>query len=214
MSPSYTKGNHRPWRLKKKRKKKIMKANKKSNKCVRGLTITRLVDSVVHDTNMELHTLVSPRLHFEISHQSANQRPHWTQHVEALFLKFIPSPSSKTTFCFCQGSVRDHPYWIGGTDIYNITLRARFKRNSGKEKIQRLTITKRRYFPGCNKLAVPIQFSNSLRDAIVLVFGDKFLLRNAFRGLGFPRNTCLLLRIFFLVWFRSKFRMCKSVIFY
>ena len=76
MSPSYTKGNHRPWRLKKKRKKKIMKANKKSNKCVRGLTITRLVDSVVHDTNMELHTLVSPRLHFEISHQSANQRPH------------------------------------------------------------------------------------------------------------------------------------------
>ena len=55
--------------------------------------------------------IVSPHLHVEISHQSAYQRPYSTQHVEPLFWKFIPSLSSKTTFCFCQGSVLGHSYW-------------------------------------------------------------------------------------------------------
>ena len=148
---------------------------------------------------MEFHTLVSPYLHVEISHQSANKRPHWTQHVEAQFLKFIPSPSRKITFCLCQGSVLGHPCWknlyIQHFTACQIQEKLRKRENSKTDHNIEKVFS---YFPGYNKLALCIQFSHSLiRDAIVLVFGDKFLLRIAFRGLGFPRNTCLSLRISF-----------------
>ena len=53
-----------------------------------------------------------------------------------------------------------------------------------------------------------------LSEELVLVYCDKFLLRIAFDGFFFPRNTDITLRIFFFFWFRCKFSMSKGVIFY
>ena len=98
----------------------------------------------------------------------------------ALILKFTTSPSSKTPVAFTKEVYR--AILTGRTTIHNITLGARFKRNSAKEKLQRQTITKVRYFAGSNKLAsieasfkikeLPKKFSNVSKFSVSLDFPD------------------------------------------
>ena len=161
-----------------------MKANEKFNKCVRSY--------MTQTWSSTLYCHLKSTLKFHTNQPISGLIEHNTLSPN---LKFTTSPSSKTAFAFSREVYR--ALLTGRTDIYNITLRARFKRNSGKEKLQRQTITKVRYFAGSNKLASRIQLSHSLSEALVLVSCDKFLLRIAFRGFGFPRNKCLSVRFFF-----------------